>query len=691
VKRLLFLSPLAILVGCSLLGPFRALGFDPQLLEPREVRVAGGADSWHPDPEFEVSWTRTILGTASEPKPAATVYLVRNAAGNVVIPAGGQRWVGDFLTQLPVPPVPGRYTAEIWLEASTGEQGPHVTAPLLFDGARPGPPHVTIPASWFGGDTEPRIAVTGPDGPTPISGLRGYAVSVDREGPSSPCALGDRCADPEIDLPAGPTPGTVPLGSLPEGANTVRVATVSGSGIRSATNTVVEVRVDLTAPSLELAGAPGGWVAGPVRLTARARDVLSGMAAAGPAGPRTAIAVDERAAVVALGDSATTTVSGDGVHRVAYWARDAAGNSSAGDDRTPDPATALVRIDESPPQVLFARAQDPGERERIEALVSDSLSGPSGERGAIAVRQVGSGAAFKPLPTTDATGRLSAVWDSDSFPPGSYEFRATGYDQVGNSASSTQRTDGARMILPNPLKQPAELEFGYGGRRLLWRRCTTTGAGRRCRRQPIEDFAERPTARSVHYGHTTPVAGRLLSAGGAPLAGMPVEVVETFDRGSLATTRTTAVRTDLEGRFATRLAAGPSRRVEAVFAGDRVHSRAAGPLLKLAVLAAVRMRASAATARIGGRPVVFSGRVEGAGAKLPAGGRQVELRFRVPGMPWSEFRTVQTDPHGRFRYAYAFTDDDSRGVRFQFRAVAPAEEGWPYEAAASRPVLVTGR
>jgi hypothetical protein len=52
---------------------------------------------------------------------------------------------------------------------------------------------------------------------------------------------------------------------------------------------------------------------------------------------------------------------------------------------------------------------------------------------------------------------------------------------------------------------------------------------------------------------------------------------------------------------------------------------------------------------------------------------------------------VQTDVHGHFRYRYAFSDDDSRGIRFQFRAYAPAQNDWPYEPAASRPVFVTGR
>ena len=46
---------------------------------------------------------------------------------------------------------------------------------------------------------------------------------------------------------------------------------------------------------------------------------------------------------------------------------------------------------------------------------------------------------------------------------------------------------------------------------------------------------------------------------------------------------------------------------------------------------------------------------------------------------------------GRATIAYRFSDDDSRGARFLFRAYAPAQGGWPYEPAGSRPVAVRGR
>jgi hypothetical protein len=88
---------------------------------------------------------------------------------------------------------------------------------------------------------------------------------------------------------------------------------------------------------------------------------------------------------------------------------------------------------------------------------------------------------------------------------------------------------------------------------------------------------------------------------------------------------------------------------------------------------------------------VFSGQVGDLDASIPPGGSPVELQFRLPGTHWTEYRTVQTDGRGRFHCPYAFCDDDSRGVRFQFRAYVPAQASWPNQPAASRQIAVVGR
>jgi hypothetical protein len=610
------------------------------------IAVAAGADTtaaapWQADPLFRLD-PEQLPGTA----PGATKigYLVRDSQGSPVRML--DREAANPLDWIEVPPVPGIYTVEGWLEDSTGKELRRASTTAFFDDAAPAPSAPEAPDRWLLG-TEPAVLrINPPDEPLPLSGLRGYAVSLDHGGGSSPCAGPTLCAVAEIDL-AAESGNSLSLGTLPEGVNYARVAAVSGAGVPSLASTLV-FKVDATPPALALQGLTGGWSDGPLRITALATDQLSGMAAAGPLGPYTAIAVDGDAQAAAPGDAVSTWVSGSGVHEVELSARDAAGNVA---DESP-PETALVRIDEEAPRVEFAATQDPAEPERIETFVTDPLSGPSLKNGSIAVRLTGTRARFEELPTRVEAGRLIARWDSDSYPPGKYEFLATGFDRAGNVGLGSNRMRGGKMVLVNPLKMPVLLATRLSG--LLF-------------------------------------TGGLRRIGGGPIAGQEVTVAETFAAGAEPRRRTTLVRTGEEGGFALHLKPGPSRDVVALFDGNRVLSRAAGSGVHLAAVTTVQLRASAASARVGGKPVVFSGKVRAVGAQRTVRGLPVELQFRYRGASWSEFRTVEADTRGRFRYAYRFSDDDSRGVRFQFRAYVKGREGWPYEPGTSRPVLVRGR
>jgi hypothetical protein len=609
---------------------------------------ATAEEGWQADNVFPIVWQQ-LPGTA--PGAVKAIYRLRDEAGNQLGPLL-ERSMLDLVDREEVPPVPGSYLLEGWLEDSEGREVRRSSAFLRFDDVPPSPPQPVAPTRWLLGTEAARLEIGHPAAPFPISGIRGYAVSLDSGGGSYPCARPGLCEIAETDLSGGIGDDAISLGTLPEGITYARVVAVSGAGVASPPRTAV-FAVDATVPQVSLAGVPGGWSAGPVRLTAQASDPLSGMAASGSAGPFTAIAVDGGAPAVAAGDTVTAWVGGSGAHTVAFYARDAAGNVAGGSPGAPPPQTALVRVDETPPEVEFAPAQDPADPERIEATVTDALSGPSGSRGAIAFRLAGTRARFAQLPTRVEGNRLIARWSSDDYPPGKYEFLATGFDAAGNAGSGSDRARGGRMVLVNPLKAPVKLAAELSGLRL---------------------------------------SGRLRRAAGGSLAGQEVAITESFVAGSVRAGRTTTVRTRGDGAFSLRLRKGPSREVSASFAGTRLLSRASVPAGRLAAKTRVRLRASAATARIGGRPVVFEGRVStrgtvpGAGAKLP-----VELQFRYRGAAWSEFRTVETDARGRFRYAYRFSDDDSRGVRFRFRAYVKGREGWPYEPSASRPLTVTGR
>jgi len=582
----------------------------------------------------------------------------------------------------------GRYGFELWPEHGDAD-GKAAQTFIYFDESRPAPPRLLAPAGWVRAGSRVELRVEPSAGPPP-SGIRGYAVELEHHPGTGPCDGDDRCDASEVDI-SGEAGGSISLGPLAEQVNLARVVTVSGSGMSSALAASAELRVDGTPPRVEIEGAPRGWAGGPVAIAAKAVDERSGMAAAGAGGPLTAIAVDGSIATVAVGDSAATVVHDEGIHTVGAYARDAVGNFSAGGDLSDPPVSTLVRIDETPPRLAFANYEDPAEPERLVAAVADSLSGPDPARGSIAVRPAGSIQPFEPIPTSGSGGRLTAIWDSDSYPAGAYEFRASGYDLAGNRSSTELRASGGRMTLANPVKTPTTIASGFGGRQLVWHRCRRTNGELHCQRQLIGPFEARPDSRSVAYGRGVPVGGRLTGAGGQPLANLPVQITETFGPGAELAERQTTVVTDAGGVYLARLAPGPSRQIEVGFGGNPVLTSSAGRELQLGVRAAVRLRSSSASATIGGAPVVFSGVVANDEATIPATGLPIELQFRLPDLPWSEFRTVQTGPGGRFRYAYAFSDDDSSGVRFQFRARLAAQPGWPFEPGVSRPVSVTGR
>ena len=675
--------PLVLAIACACALPSHAGAQAQPGPQIANLQVVGGEESWHADNAFTLSWDQA---SGSSSYLRAVIYRLYDSSGKLVVGPVRNTQAVLAIELLEVPPVPGVYTAEIWLEDVEGGVGPPAYATLRFDDVAPAPPLLVAPAGWLLGNDEAPLEIDAPAEPMPLSAIVGYAISLDAGG-GSPCARPTWCSVGEVDLPLGTD--TIDLGPLPEGTTYARVVSVSGSGVASAPATV-PLRVDATAPQLTLHGVPDGWSSGPVRLTALAADWLSGMVANGLDGPFTAIAVDGGAPAFSFGDSASTWVSGSGVHQVSYFARDAAGNVNDG-VLGPSPLSATVPIDEEPPQLLFAATQDPAEPERIEATVSDSLSGPSSDRGSIALRQAGTHAPFEELPTQVVDGRLIAHWDSDSYPPGKYEFRASGYDNAGNVGTGSERARGAKMVLVNPLKTPTALEAGFGGPVLVWQDCSRSRKGRRCHQRRTAGFNRRPAARIVPFGHGIRFSGRLESIYGGPLGGREIEVTETFAGSAAPAQRTTLLRTEADGTFSLQLLPGPSREVTASFAGSPTLSRTSARSVHLGVLAAVNLHASAATAKVGGAPIVFSGRVDQTAAARAKKGLPVELEFRYPGADWSEFRTVEADARGRFRYAYRFSDDDSRGIRFQFRAYVIGREGWPYEPAYSRPIAVTGR
>ena len=204
---------------------------------------------------------------------------------------------------------------------------------LGYDDARPGLAQPLFPAVWAGASQAAVVKISHPSGPLPVSGIRGYAISVDRGAGSLPCAGRERCTMAETDLDGGIGDDEIALKDLDEGTHYVRALAVSRAGMRSAETRTTIVKVDTIRPDTSLAGAPPGWANGPVRVTATATDSMSGMIANGPNGPFTAVVIDGAVPRTDPGPSTSAMVTGQGVHTVAHYARDAAGNFSGDEPR----------------------------------------------------------------------------------------------------------------------------------------------------------------------------------------------------------------------------------------------------------------------------------------------------------------------------------------------------------------------
>lgn len=308
-----------------------------------------------------------------------------------------------------------------------------------------------------------------------------------------------------------------------------------------------------------------------------------------------------------------------------------------------------IRVDNSAPTAAFRRP-DRRDPEMIEAVLSDPHSGVAAAE--IAYQPVGGGP-WRELDATVAGGRARARVDSASEPPGRYRFRLRAQDRAGNSMETLRRGDGSAMVLRFPLRARSRLSARlqpHGGR------------------QP--------------YGTRPSVSGRLRGEG-RPLARQRVEVVERFAPGSRRQQRVRTVRTDSRGRYRSRLAAGPSRRVRVHFPGSRTQLPARSASKRVAISGSARLGVSRRRVRAGER-VGFTGRVGMRGALVPARGKVVELQVRERGS--RRFRTVRqalhTDRRGRVRVGYSFNRFYRRAVRFQFRLRVTPQAGWPYRAPA---------
>jgi hypothetical protein len=400
----------------------------------------------------------------------------------------------------------------------------------------------------------------------------------------------------------------------------------------------------------------------------------------GPAGYDTGVKLATGRDISSLADR---TLPRPGIFTFRVWLRDEAGNA--------DSSTAVelpMRLDDVPPGIAFESTPDPVDAELppvVSAKVSDEHSGAA--KGQIAYKRVNA-EHWVELPTKleegegPNAGRLVAPVPN-TLEPGTYVFRANAEDAAGNTASTTRRADGTEMALrktPPPVGPSRPAARQGDGARLASGAKTRLFAVLRWR-------TRRGQSVTVPFGAGVVLSGRLTSAAGAGLAGRRLRVVSRPSHGALARRQVELVRTGPHGGFKLALRAGPSRRLTVSFAGERGLDPARRTPLALRVRGSAILKASPRDLHTG-QTVLLWGRVRTRGAPVPRRGKLVAIQYyESDSRLWRPVLVGRSNHSGRFRARYRFRYITGT-ARIRLRAVALAEERWPYAPGASRPVLV---
>lgn len=368
-----------------------------------------------------------------------------------------------------------------------------------------------------------------------------------------------------------------------------------------------------------------------------------------------------------------------GVYSLSVWLRDEAGNEAPG-----SAVSTALRFDDVPPGVAFDATAGDGLPDQIRAQVTDAHSGPAS--GGIYCRRLDSAqwtelpSKFQRADSADSASLLARI--PSDLPPGTYVFRAEAADAAGNTAQTSRRADGTEMTVRKVPQDPvagvkraepaARADAGRAKARifarLAWR-------------------GHRGTELTVPFRAAATLGGRLVDVDGAGLAARRLRIVSRPSRGALQHRRVDLVQTGPEGGFHLDLPAGTSRRISLSFAGEtRLDPADRGPLT-LRVRGGVELTAAPRRLHTG-EVVSFSGRVRSFAAPLPRRGKLVAIQYYESATKrWRPVLVTRSDHAGRFRARYRFRYVTG-AASIRLRAVALAEERWPYAPGASPPVEI---
>jgi hypothetical protein len=403
-------------------------------------------------------------------------------------------------------------------------------------------------------------------------------------------------------------------------------------------------------------------------------------------------------------------VDSSGVHMASCtaWntALDPQGNPNTGT------ASEQIKIDETPPAVSF-EPQNPGDPTALVVNTTDSESGVAG--GTVTMSGPGLNSPVALATSTDGSHLLARFDDAGL--RGAYTFTATSCDNVGNCASTSQAVDlpvrlhaisdvsfakiqtPAKIVRKRVLvdyhykvehrRQHKRVRVKVGGhyRRIRIVIPANTSCAHRRVKVATHHWREITacrvlklklrTKRRVGFGRKVTVHGLLLTAQGAPMAGVPVSL-QTAPDGTRRFKTVGVVTTDLTGGWSAKLRAGPSRIIHAVYGGSGSLLPATGQAT-VTVPAKIRITSIKPRAVPWGAKIKITGKLFG--GYLPSGGALIELHYGY-GRAWTVYGVKPHVTKKRFTTTFTFGPGQTP-LTFRFKVSTLPAGDYPYAPGSS--------
>jgi hypothetical protein len=207
------------------------------------------------------------------------------------------------------------------------------------------------------------------------------------------------------------------------------------------------------------------------------------------------------------------------------------------------------------------------------------------------------------------------------------------------------------------------------------------------RRVAVLPHTVQKATRRVGHGKATTVSGYLELANGTALSGRQVQILSAPDNGLGHFTPMASVTTGINGTWTARVPPGPTRLIEAVYAGDSTTEPATSALVKLIVPARIAMSISPRVLQWRGT-ITIRGRLRG--GYVPPDGVALRLLIRYPrSRRGSPLLALRTDASGAFTIKWSFYS--GRGVATYpfWISTTATESDYPFAASAGPRISVT--